>query len=361
MLSYLNASNALAILKKEKTMKLFQIILLILLPSAIFANDDRPPIDYDFLAKKETRAFINQMVKKHGFARNDLTKILKNAKLDRDTLARYTGKFKKNSTVGTWQRFKAHTLDPVSLDMALTFSKKYDRILKKAAKEYQVDAEYIVGFIGVESKFGSFSGDYRLLDSLATLAFHPNRMQKFFTNELEHFFLMCQEEGFDPLTLEGSFAGAMGVVQQMPSIYRKYGMDYNGDGKKDPWSAEDGIGIIARFMNQKGWVSGAQVAVKASYKEKRFNALKTGFKTSHTLTTLKKNGIASKEKFAYKRAMLIKLYDKESDELWLAGPNFRVLTKYNPSSNYAMAIHKIAQHVKTHSTQEKTWFQTLFE
>lgn len=323
-----------------------QIFILLFLPLLLLANDDRPPIDYDFLTKKQTQAFIGKMVKKHGFERTYLTRVLDDAKLDRDTLARYTGKYKQNTTVGTWQRFDAHVLDPVSLKKAKTFSQKYAKTLQKAERDYGVDAEYIVGFIGVESKFGEFSGDYRLLDSLSTLAFHRNRMQKFFLSELEHFFLMCREEKFDPYTLQGSFAGAMGYVQQMPSIYRKYGMDYNRDGKKDPWSAEDAIGIIARFMHQNGWRQDAQVVLKASCPSTRFTKLQNGFKTRYSLFTLKQHGIVPVKPFGYTHAPLIRLCGAQCDELWCAAPNFRVLTRYNPSSNYAMAIHKIAAYVK---------------
>ncbi|MFT7880001.1 MAG: lytic murein transglycosylase [Sulfurimonas sp.] len=335
---------------------MLRTILAFLLPLLLFANEERPPIPYDFLAKKQTGKFIKKMVKKHGFESAYLKRILDDAKLDRDTLARYTGRYRKNTTVGTWQRFKAHVLDEKSLSKAVKFKKSYAKVLKKAEEEYHVDAEYIVGFIGVESKFGEYTGEYRLLDSLATLAFHKNRMQKFFRSELEHFFLMCREEGFDPYTLKGSFAGAMGVVQQMPSIYRKYGMDYNGDGKKDPWSAEDGIGIIARFMHQNGWKQDAQVAVRADFKGKRYRGLKTGYKTSYTLSKLRSFSVTPNTPYHFRKAKLIKLRDKNYDELWLGAPNFRVLVRYNPSSNYAMAIHKIAQHVKG----SDSFFQRLF-
>lgn len=333
------------------------IVLLLILPYIVFAHNDRPPVNYDFLTLKKTQKFIQKMVNKHSFSEAYMRKVLKEAKLDRDTLARYTGKYKKNTTVGTWQRFKAHTLDPVSLAKAEEFQDRYSDILHKAERDYKVDAEYIIGFIGVESKFGLYSGDYRLLDSLTTLAFHKNRMQKFFLSELEHFFLMCREEGFDPYTLEGSFAGAMGVVQQMPSVYRKYGMDYNGDGKKDPWSAEDGIGIIARFMHKNGWKQDAPVAVRANFKGKRYKGIKTGYKTSYTLSKLRKYGITPEKEYTYRHAKLIKLKDSTHDELWFGAPNFKVLVRYNPSSNYAMAIHKIAQHVKG----KDTFLQRLFD
>ena len=337
-----------------------RIILALLLPLVLFSSEERPPIPYDFLAKKEAQQFIHKMVKKHGFESSDLKRILGDARLDRDTLARYTGRYKKNTTVGTWQRFKAHVLDPESLEKAEKFKKKYARILKKAEDDYHVDAEYIVGFIGVESKFGEYTGEYRLLDSLATLAFHKNRMQKFFRSELEHFFLMCREEGFDPYRLKGSFAGAMGVVQQMPSIYRKYGMDYNGDGKKDPWSAEDAIGIIARFMHKNGWKQDAQVAIRAAFKGKRYKGLKTGYKTSYTLSKLRSFSVTPKTHYSFRKASLIKLTDKTFDELWLGAPNFKILIRYNPSSNYAMAIHKTAQHIK-HIKGSDTFFQRLFD
>ncbi|HHH37914.1 MAG TPA: murein transglycosylase, partial [Epsilonproteobacteria bacterium] len=142
------------------------------------------------------------------------------------------------------------------------------------------------------------------------------------------------------------FAGAMGCVQQMPSVFRRYAMDYNRDGKKDPWSIEDCIGIIARFMHQKGWKNGKQVAVPAHYKGKRFTKLKTGYKHRYTLTTLKKYGVTPKTTFNRPKTALIKLHNTHRDELWLGAKNFTVLTRYNASSNYGMAIYKIAESLR---------------
>jgi membrane-bound lytic murein transglycosylase B len=171
-------------------------------------------------------------------------------------------------------------------------------------------------------------------------------MQKYFRSELVHFFLLCREQGYDPRTVESSFAGAMGCVQQMPSVFRRYAMDYNKDGKKDPWSIEDCVGIIARFMHQKGWKNGHQVAVRAHYKGKRFTKLKTGYKHRYTLAILKKYGVRPKTVFNESRASLIKLHDTHHDELWLGAKNFIVLTRYNASSNYGMAIFKIAESLR---------------
>ena len=323
-----------------------QLLLLLLIPIYILANDDRPPIEYDFLAKKEVRNFIDMMVKKYHFKREYITSVLKSAKLDRDTLARYTGKYKVGTTNGTWERYKAHVLNKESLDKAVTFKKSYKKTLKRAEKTYKVDMDYIVGFMGVESKFGEYTGDYSVLDALATLAFHKNRMKKFFKAELKHLFLLVREKGYDITKLQGSFAGAMGCVQQVPSMARKHKSDFNGDGITDPWDVEDCIGSIAKFMHKNGWKKGRLVAVKASFKGKRYKGLKTSHRRTHSLKTIKKHGIKPQGTFNESNAYLLKNRNLTHDDLWLGAKNFRVLTRYNNSTSYGMAIHLIAQHVK---------------
>ena len=328
-------------------MNLFKLLFLsILLPFLLTANDDRPPINYDFLAKKEVRKFIDMMVKKHHFKRSYVTDVLRSAKLDRDTLNRYTGKYKVGTTNGPWERYKAHVLDPITLDKAKKFKKRYYKTLLRASKEYKVDMGYIVGFIAVESKFGEYSGDYNVLDALATLAFHKNRMKKFFKSELEHLFLMARKQGYDINKLEGSFAGAMGVVQQVPSVFLKYGMDYNRDGKKDPWDLEDGIGIIAKFMHKNGWKKGAQVAIPTKFEGKRYTKLKTSHRRTLPLKTIFKHGIEPLKPFNEPKAYLLKNRNLTHDDIWLGAKNFRVLTRYNNSTSYGMAIHLISEAVK---------------
>jgi len=321
------------------------LLLLIVLTAMLHANDDRPPVRYDYLSKPNVQSFIRMMHRKYGFERAYLERTLRHARLDRDTLARYTGKFKKNSTVGSWERFKLHVVNKETFDEAKKFKREHYRTLKKAARRYSVDMDYIVGFLGVESRFGTYTGDYNVLDALATLAFHPNRMQKFFKNELKHLFLFAREKHYDITDIEGSFAGAMGCVQQVPSIARKFNYDFDGDGAS-VWDIEDCIGSIAKFMHHRGWKKHKTVAVPASFNGKRFRGLRTGFKTRYTLSTLKKHGIKPKERYPYRHAALIKLHNKTHDELWLGAPNFKVLTAYNASSNYGMAIHLIAEAVK---------------
>ncbi len=329
-------------------MKIFKLLLLlVLIPFLLMANDDRPPIPYNYLAKKEVQQFIDMMVKQYHFKRSYMISVMKHAKLDRDTLNRYTGRYKVGTTNGSWERYKAHVLDPVSLKKAKKFKIKYYKTLLKASKEYKVDMNYIVGLIGVESKFGEYSGDYNVLDALTTLAFHKNRMKKFFNSEFKHLFLMAREQGYDITKLQGSFAGAMGMVQQVPSVFREYGMDYNRDGVKDPWDLEDGIGIIAKFMKKNGWQKGIPAAVTTNFKGKRYNkALKPSKDKRYSLSTIEKYGIKPTQHFAQSKAYLLQMRNNTHDDIYLGSSNFRVLTRYNNAITYGMAIHLIAEHVK---------------
>jgi len=324
-------------------MNLFKPLLLYLAVTQVLLGE---PIPYDFLAKKEVQRFVDTMVKKYHFNREYITTTLKEAKLDQETLDRYTGRYKRGKTDGTWQRYQDHVLDPISLEKAKRFKKDYASTLQRAATLYDVDPEYIVAFIGVESKFGEYTGDYHIIDALATLAFHKNRMKKFFKSELTNLFLLAREEHRDINGMYGSFAGAMGCVQQVPSVQRRFGMDFNGDGIKDPWDLEDCIGIIANFMHRKGWKKGGVVAVPTNFKGKRFTKLKTSRRKKYRLSILKKYGIRPTQPFNESKGYLLKVRDKDHDEVWIGGSNFHVLTKYNNSTAYGLAIHLIAEAIQ---------------
>lgn len=328
-------------------MKFLKLLLVMLIPFLLTANDDRPPIDYDFLAKKEVQKFVDMMVKKYHFKRNYMRAVLNHAKLDRDTLARYTGKYKVGSTNGSWERYKAHVLDPISLEKAKKFKKNYYKTLKRAEKTYNIDMNYIVGFMGVESKFGEYTGDYNILDALATLAFHPNRMKKFFKSEFKHLFLLSREKGYKITQLEGSFAGATGCVQQVPSIARKHKSDFNHDGVTDPWDLEDCIGSIAQFMHKHKWKKGMPAVVTTNWKSGRYTkALKPSRKKKRSLKTIQKYGIKPTQPFSESSAYLLKTRNRTHDDIYLGSSNFSVLRRYNNATTYGVAIHLIAEHVK---------------
>ncbi len=297
----------------------------------------------DYLAQKEVQRFINTLVVQHGFERYHLEYLFTQAVFDVETLNRYRGKRRSNTTDGTWIRYKTKLLDETSMDYYQTKKRQYHATLQRASRDFGVPADILVGFLAIESKFGKYTGDYKVWNSLTTLAFYNNRMQNFFYSELKYYLLMCREKNYDPLSIKGSFAGAMGAVQQMPSIMRKFLIDYNGDGKKNPWDIEDAIGSVANFLHQKGWIEGEVIAVPSHFKGVRLGGIQAGYNRSYPLALLKQYGIEPKSNFPYSNAYLLRLYDQKSDEVWLGANNFRILTRYNPSTNYGMAIFKIAQ------------------
>ncbi len=304
------------------------------------------------LAKSED--FIDMMVKKHHFDREYLTKLFSSANFTPKSLKIYNTPFKKYLTDASWQKYKTKIITPKKIAKCKVFMREYKEYLDKASKIYQVPKEYITAFIAIESDLGRVYGDENIFNNLTTLALYKNRKQLFFKKELEEFLLLSREKGFDPRVKFGSFAGAMGCVQQLPSIHRRYGVDLDGDGVSDEESMADCIGTIANFMHQNGWKNKRVVTIKAKYKGRRYRGLKSGYNKIYSINFLKKHGITPQGRFTEGRASLLQLRGKDHDELWLGAKNFRVLTRYNNSTNYGMAIYQIVnrlQALKEHHRQ----------
>jgi membrane-bound lytic murein transglycosylase B len=304
----------------------------------------------DFDEYKAQKRFIDRMVKKHNFKRAYLEALFNHVKRDKTALKliKKPPKMKRQKKHGGWDRYAKILLSKRHVEGGVTFWKKYKRTIHRASKKYRVDPEIIVAIIGVESLYGSMDGDFSILNVLATIGFDYPRRSKFFLNELEKFILMCYRNGMDPLKVEGSFAGAMGYGQFMPSSYFKYAVDFNGDGIIDMWNPVDMIGSVANYFKKSGWRQGGEVTVRARYKGSRFSRLNTGFKTRYSQKRLRqKYGITPRKKWRYKKAVsLIRLDRKKYDELWLGAHNFFVITRYNRSSYYAMAVYRLAKELK---------------
>lgn len=211
---------------------------------------------------------------------------------------------------------------------------------------YGVPAEYITAIIGIETIYGKNVGTFPVFDTLTTLAFEKNRRSEFFKEQLEEFMLLTRRDNIKPRNLVGSYAGAMGLGQFMPTSYTDYGIDFNNDGKVDMHNPEDAIASVANYLDKHGWVTGDKVATRVSYKGKRFQKYKTGFRTKYSRKNLK--GIKPKHgHWNYnEKVRLIKLSKRRYDELWYGAKNFYVITRYNNSSYYAMSVHQLAQKIK---------------
>ena len=303
----------------------------------------------------QLKRFIAMMSSKYNYDRYELNAIFSTVNRDTDALKKYNvyGTAKptqsKATTVGSWDKYRGNFLTSARISKGVAFWRENAQWLNMAAYKYGVAPEYIVGIIGVETNFGGYTGDHSVLNALTTLALEYKKRSKFFTSELENYLLMIRDEKVNPQAIKGSYAGAFGLAQFMPSSFREYAVDLNGDGHKNLFDKADAIGSIANYFREKGkWNPRIPVTMKTYYNKKRFYALPTGFKTSYTQRYLYSLGIRPSSNFyGYKgNVSLIKLSKYGRDELWFGTPNFRAITRYNPKDYYAMAVHQLGQAIK---------------
>ena len=308
----------------------------------------------DYNTNEKTIAFIKMMETKHNYKRTYLQKLFSNVKVQKTPLKIYSKKKKKPTKTekknypihGAWDRYIKYKVTNKRITQGKYFLNKYRTIFKKVEKEYGIPSSYIAAIIGIESVYGGNVGKYPVFDTLTTLAFEENRRNTFFTKELEKFIRLSYKQKFNPKKVKGSYAGAIGLGQFMPSSYEAYGIDFNKDGKVSLQNPHDTIASIANYLKENGWRKGEEVATRVSYEGKRFDKYKTGYNTKYTRKELR--GIKPKYgKWDYtNKVRLIKLSKKSYDELWYAAKNFYVITRYNHSAYYAMAVHQLAQKLK---------------
>ncbi len=315
------------------------IIILLTIPALSMAS-----IDYSKLP--QARAFALKMHRKYGFDTSYVLKLLRQAKHQTHTLARYQGKRKVGTTDYSWHRYKSKILVPESVALGKKFMRRYNKWLDLASRRYRVLPEIITAFIRVETKFGMYGSEYPVWDSLVTLAFHRNRMQKFFRSELEKLLVLARKNHLDVRKLRGSFAGAMGCVQQVPSIQLRYGVDLNGDGRKDPNDMRDCIGSIAYFLHKNGWSDARQTLVPARHKGNAFLKLKSSYKSRYSIETLRAYGITPAKPIRGKRLYYIRMRDGKKWDLYLGDRNYRIITLYNASKRYATTIALYAKELE---------------
>lgn len=303
----------------------------------------------DFANNPNAQQFIDKMVNKHGFDRQQLQEILSQAKrLDSvlrlmDNQAPTTSVKPASGPNGAWLRYRKKFITPDNVQNGVVFWNQYEDALNRAWQVYGVPPEIIVGIIGVETRWGRVMGKTRILDALATLSFNYPRRAEYFSGELETFLLMARDEQDDPLNLKGSFAGAMGYGQFMPSSYKQYAVDFSGDGHINLWDPVDAIGSVANYFKAHGWVKGDQVAVMANGQAP---GLPNGFKTKYSISQLAAAGLTPQQPLGnHQQASLLRLDVGTGYQYWYGLPNFYTITRYNHSTHYAMAVWQLGQAV----------------
>lgn len=305
------------------------------------------PLFGDFAGNPAADRFVDMMVQKHGFDRAQLQAVIGQAKkldyvlrlMDRQAPS-YTPPTGPN---GAWIRYRNKFITPDNVPNGVAFWNQYQDALERARQQYGVPPEIIVGIIGVETRWGRVMGKTRLLDALATLSFSYPRRAEYFSSELETFLLMARSEQDDPLDLRGSYAGAMGYGQFMPSSFKQYAVDFNNDGHINLWDPVDAIGSVANYFKAHGWVAGGGVAVPASGQAP---ALENGFKTRYTPAMLQAAGLVPQGSLeGNQQVSLLRLDVGTSYQYWYGLPNFYVITRYNHSTHYAMAVWQLGEAV----------------
>ncbi|MCW8195301.1 lytic murein transglycosylase B [Proteobacteria bacterium 005FR1] len=300
----------------------------------------------DYSGHSELQGFVDKMHKEHAFDKQALTRLF--AEVERkdrilEAIARPAEK------VLTWAEYQDIFIQDRRIDGGVQFWRENQADLQRAYETYGVAPEVIVSIIGVETRYGENTGSYRVIDALATLGFDYPPRSSFFRKELEHFLVLAREQKRDPLSLKGSYAGAMGYGQFMPSSYRAYAVDFDGDGFTDIWSnPADAIGSVANYLARHGWQKDQPVVSRARIdNEYDRNVLTAGLKLDHKVTSLKKAGFSPVEKLGdSKDAMAFKLEGKQGAEFWIGLKNFEVITRYNRSQLYAMAVYQLAERIR---------------
>ena len=300
-----------------------------------------------FAQRADVREFMEEMQRKHGFDRVRLARLF--SRIQPQPKAILAIQPAKDPSAKSWQAYRARFIDPSRLEGGLRFWKANDQALEAARRTFGVPEEIIVAIIGIETIYGRSMGKFPALATLATLAFDYPPRSDLFRRELEALLLLARESHRDPLAFMSSYAGALGIPQFLPSSVRNWGMDFDGDGRVDlAASSADAIGSVANFLASHGWETGSPIAAPASVSGDRFDELiNAGILPRFRPEEMAAYGVSSAADAPQLPCALIDLATpNEATEYWLGYRNFYVITRYNRSSFYAMAVYALSRGLK---------------
>jgi len=297
------------------------------------------------LQRPEIVEFVNEVVSRDGLNRKDVRALLKEAQPQPKILETMNRPIEK---VAPWWEYRDHFLTPERIREGTSFWLDHKNALEQISAQYQVPSEYLVAILGVETRYGRQTGRYRVLDALATLAFDYPPRHGYFREELKQFLLLAKENQLDPLTATGSYAGAMGAPQFMPSSYRRYAVNVHTDRRRDLWGDWDDIlASVANYLREYGWTAGGPVLAETRLEpDPSFQIEPHNLELDQTVESLGAHGVKVEMSVpADTPVVLISAEQRDGPAYRVGFHNFYVITRYNASARYAMAVYELAQAV----------------
>ena len=300
-----------------------------------------------YLQRAEVREFIDELTAKHGFERGRLERWFSHA--------RYSSAVERNMQPPiafgqrNWFDYRARYLDDARVQSGVLFMRNHQAAMERAQREFGVPPEIIAAIIGVETHYGRITGNFRTLDALVTLTFDYLRRAEYYRQQLTEFFLLVREQNSDPLTIKGSFAGALGLPQFMPGSIRSYAVDFDGDGRVDlTTSAADAIGSVASFLVAHGWQRDMPILFEAMADEAIVDGLGRGINAAVTWSDALAAGVEGDVPLPLDAQVLVidlpVLNAGEVARLYRVGTvNFSAVLHYNRSYFYASAVVELSR------------------
>lgn len=288
--------------------------------------------------------FIGKMVTNHQFDEQALNNLFAEVEIKDDILK----KIAKPAEAMPWYQYRKIFITDARIDAGVKFWQENAQTLANAEQRFGVPAAIIVAILGVETAYGQHPGKYRVIDALATLGFAYPPRSPFFLSELEQFLLLCREEQINPLDPIGSYAGAMGKPQFMPSSFRRYATDFNNDNRRDIWQDNaDVIGSVANYFRQFQWQTGQAIAAPITATGEKYKSiLNSNLKPDLRLAELESLNLKiSKPLALVNKVKILELKQEQGEELWAVTDNFYCLTRYNHSPLYAMAVYQLSESI----------------
>lgn len=297
-----------------------------------------------------TDEFVQKAISEYGLQEADVRALLAGAEYKQSIIDAIS----RPAEGKPWHQYRKIFLTDTRIRQGIAFWKENRELIATASEKFGVDEAVIVSIIGVETSYGRITGSYKTVDALVTLGFYyPQNLSSdrsgFFSKELLQYMQLAGEEGLPAADVTGSYAGAMGMGQFMPSSYREYAVDFDGDGKRDLWrSTSDVVGSVANYLHRHGWQPGKPVTRRArASQDAAFDMIKSDLRPTLSVAEWEEKGFrSSSELLPSLPAAVLKLVEEDRNSYWLTFKNFYVITRYNRSPRYAMAVYDLSQEIK---------------